>query len=166
MALISASRMNSLKARVKAECQRRSQTNSVATYGGTSYDYTTVPATGVLVTKEHRDKNAVPLNAINSDTISGANTQTLVTDSDVTAMEAFVTVLEKRALTDDTASDCKGSCAGACYSCTGSCASGCSSCTGTCTGTCKGGCQGCSSDCKTECNWCDNTCYATCMDWC
>jgi hypothetical protein len=46
MAAIEPTRYNNLKARIKAECQRRAYTGSVATYGGASYDYTTKPAKG------------------------------------------------------------------------------------------------------------------------
>ena len=50
---ILASDIKALKARVKAEMLRRKYTNSVATYGGTSYDYTTTPAVGVRALVEH-----------------------------------------------------------------------------------------------------------------
>lgn len=67
---ISASRMNDLKARVKAECLRRAKSGSVTSYGGADYDYSITPSTGVIIKKEHKDKNATPLNAINSDKIT------------------------------------------------------------------------------------------------
>ena len=69
---ISAQRCIDLKARVKKECQRRSKTGSasgsksVSSYAGSSYDYTNTPAKGGKALKEHRDKIATPLNAINS----------------------------------------------------------------------------------------------------
>lgn len=103
MALISASRMNDLKARVKAECQKRSKTGdasgsaSVSSYGGTSYDFSTKPAQGVKITKEHNTKNATPLNAINANVVTSSIVNaTSVSDSGLTTMEAFVTTLETR----------------------------------------------------------------------
>ena len=67
MALISADRFIALKAEVKAECQRRSYTGSVSSYGGTEYDYSVTPASGGTVLKEHYTKIAEPLNAITGD---------------------------------------------------------------------------------------------------
>ena len=70
MALVSAARYNELKAKIKAECQRRKYTSggsSVETYGGTSYDYTTAPATGGKVLQEHKDKLITPMNAIKNE---------------------------------------------------------------------------------------------------
>jgi len=64
--LISASRINDLKARVKAECTRR----SLSSYTGADYEYTTAPTSGGLISQEHRTKIATPLNAINSDIIT------------------------------------------------------------------------------------------------
>ena len=60
MAKVSADRFNELKARVKAECQRRAYSGSVSSYGGTAYDYSVVPAAGVIVKEEHREKNSNP----------------------------------------------------------------------------------------------------------
>ena len=55
MAVIQSERFVALKARVKAECQRRNGSGSVASYGGAAYDYTTPPRQGGTVLKEHRD---------------------------------------------------------------------------------------------------------------
>ena len=68
--LISPERFNNLKARVKAECQRRNASGSVASYGGSSYDYNTIPAKGTIIAAEHRDKIMQPLKAINSSKIN------------------------------------------------------------------------------------------------
>lgn len=57
--------LTNLKAAVKAECaNRRIYTGSVATYGGTSYDYSTASTAGKKVLIEHYNKNATPLDKI------------------------------------------------------------------------------------------------------
>ena len=50
---MTASDINALKARVKAEMQRRKYTGSLTGYASTSYDYTNVPAAGVTIATEH-----------------------------------------------------------------------------------------------------------------
>lgn len=164
MALISASRITDLKARVKAECTRRatvgnaSGSASVSSYGGTSYDYTNTPAAGVIIAQEHRTKIATPLNAINANIVATANSgQSKITDSDITSMEAFVTTLETRSATDSSGTDCKGGCTGLCYGCS-------STCTSTCTGSCTGSCSGCTS--CSGCSGCTWACQDTCYNWC
>lgn len=160
---ISAKTINDLKARVKAECSRRALT----TYTEAAYDYTTAPASGVIIKQEHRDKIATPLNAINSDVVTKPNGQIVIAEDDITALDAFTTVLEKRSKNDQSGSDCKGSCLGMCYSCTGTCAGGCSSCTGGCTGSCSGGCSGSCSGCGTYCSHsCTDTCANNCQGGC
>jgi hypothetical protein len=47
MGQITASRLIDLKARIKAECQRRKYNGSVESYGGSNYDYSTIPAKNV-----------------------------------------------------------------------------------------------------------------------
>ena len=163
--LLEASRVNNLKARVKAECERRASVGSVASYAGTDYDYTLTPAPGVLVKQEHRDKIAIPLNAINADTVSNiAIGKTLIQDADITNMEGFITVLEKREKTDNSGSDCKSSCTGMCYGCTGTCTG---SCSGGCSTTCTGSCSGnCGSNCWDACKGCGDACWARCTSSC
>ena len=51
---ITASDINALKARVKAEMNRRKYDGSLTGYAGTSYDFTTVPAAGVKASAEHQ----------------------------------------------------------------------------------------------------------------
>lgn len=157
--LISPDRINSLKARVKAECQRRNASGSVASYGGTSYDYTNVPANGVTIAAEHRDKIMQPLKAINSTKINTFESQNTVTSNeDISLMESFITVLEKRDKTDGSGTDCNSGCTGMCYS----------TCTGTCRGSCTNACaQGCSNDCTGSCtNWCAENCEYNCYPGC
>lgn len=171
MALILASRVNDLKARVKAECQRRAHSGSVSSYGDSSYDFSTVPATGVKALREHKDKNAIPLNAINSDIITSSMiNETVILEDTMTSMESFVTVLEQRDKTDHSGTDCSGGCTGMCYGCTGTCYDVCTSCT-SCSGTCKGSCTGCSNTCKGGCTGtctgtCKGSCKITCADTC
>ena len=180
MALISASRFTELKARVKAECQRRAYNGSVSTYGGTAYDYSTTPASGGKILSEHQTKLRTPLSKINSSVIS-ATDSTKINDADLTAMEAFVTTCESRKKTDSSGTDCKSSCTGLCYGCTGTCTGTCTSCTGctgctSCSGTCEGctGCTGCTSctascadSCQVDCsNVCWDGCYLGCTGGC
>ena len=174
MALITADRIKTLKANVKAECQRRNSTGSVATYGGTSYDFTTTPATGQLIKYEHYEKNAVPLNKINSSKqpIEGA-TGSPATEASIKKMEDNVAAFKAcdKYANSLSGSGCNASCTGLCFSCTSSCVGGCTSCTsctGTCTDSCTScsGCSGCGSGCANTCSACGGGCTATCAAWC
>lgn len=153
MALIDAQRFTDLKARVKAECLRRNvSSGSVASYGGTDYDYSTTPDSGVKIAQEHYEKLSVPLNAINSDTFPDTSGTRLITDADLTAMETFLDTAETRGMTSS-ATDCSASCTGLC-----------SGCTGTCSGSCTGGCQG---TCRTSCTGsCEGGCWGGCGGQC
>ena len=159
MAQISASRITALKAKVKAECQRRNRTGSVATYGGASYDFSVAATVGGKALQEHHDKNSVPLSKINSSKVP-ANTTTgqKMTEKEIANMEAYVTSWAKRSITDYSATDCASSCTGLCYGCSttcrGSCSGSCSGCTD-CSG-CSGcgscgGCGGCNGECMSDC---------------
>ena len=182
MALISPSRINALKNRVRAECARRNSNGSVSSYAGSAYDFTLMPADGTLIKAEHYDKNATPLNAINSKIVSRASSGGyIVKENDFVQMEAFLATIESRNLYDSTASDCSASCTGLCYSCTGTCSGGCSGCTGCtgcggcggcdgscsgCSGTCTGGCSGCSGcgeSCSYSCSSCSGGCSGSCL---
>ena len=168
MAVISADRYNNLKARVKAECNRRRYTGSVSSYGGTEYDYTITPASGGIIRTEHRDKIATPLNAINSDNVPLATGQNVISDNYITVMESFTTVLEARSQTDRNGTDCKSSCTGLCYGCTGTGYNGCSGCGGSCSYDCTGSCSGgCSTTCRGSCKGsCETGCSGGCSDTC
>jgi len=163
MGLVSADRFNELKARVKAECARRAYADSVASYGGTDYDYTTTPASGTLIKQEHRDKIAIPLNAISEDMIPIASGLPVVLDEDLLSMEAFITVLEQRSPTDSEGTDCSGGCAGMCYGCQGTCYNNCSGCGNSCSNNCSGGCKG---GCTSDCGGCGGSCDASCEGGC
>lgn len=170
MALITADRFNSLKAAVKAECQRRKYTGSVEAYGGTAYDYSVAPASGEIVTKEHSEKNVVPMNAINSSVFPiPTSYENIITETDIAAMETKVAAWATREVgsdADNSASDCAASCTGLCHSCTGNCVSGCTSCT-SCTGTCEGGCQGGCGGCGGcgNCGGCGGDCANCAYYW-
>lgn len=166
MGFITAERMNSLKAEVKAECQRRNASGSVAAYGGSEYDYTVVPAKGVIISAEHFDKNAIPLNAINSGKQAKTSAAgTVINDSEITAMEAFATTLKARIKTDAGGTDCKAGCTGLCYGCQGTC-TGCTGCWDACSG-CGSGCAfSCSGGCTNACSGCGSGCAFTCTGGC
>ena len=85
MAAITPERIVQLKSEVKLECQRRNRTGSVASYGGTAYDYSVQPQTGSRVLKEHYTKNATPLNAISMSLPTEAGQ---IKENDIATMEA------------------------------------------------------------------------------
>ena len=160
--VITASDFISLKARVKAECERRAYNGSVASYATSAYDYTVVPTSGTVPLPEHFNKIIVPMNAIvdtgRTTTRSGYLVRQLKSISDsLTTLES----IDVRAQN----SGCKSSCTGLCQgTCTGSCESG-------CTGTCSNGCTGCGGECSTSClntcdGYCTDTCYGTCISSC
>lgn len=173
MALISPSRINALKNRVRAECARRNSNGSVSSYAGSAYDFTLMPADGTLIKAEHYDKNATPLNAINSKIVSRASSGGyIVKENDFVQMEAFLATIESRNLYDSTASDCSASCTGLCYSCTGTCTgscagcSGCSGCSDSCSSSCYAGCNGGCLGCADACTGCGGACAGSCSSGC
>lgn len=151
----------SLKARVKAEMQRRCQSGSVSAYGGSAYDFSTPPTDGGPLLGEHLKKNLDPMKAVNPDglpTYPGT-----LNKAGMEAMETKVTAWAARSITDRSSSDCKSGCTGTCYT---GCTSGCHGCSGDCSGTCSGGCSGCSgcgNSCSTGCGTnCNRVCAANC----
>ena len=56
---------NNLKTRLKNEISRRKYTGSISSYASTTYDYSTTPANGVVLTTEHHNKIITPISAIN-----------------------------------------------------------------------------------------------------
>lgn len=169
MAMVDAARFRELKARVKAECLRRCYTGPVTEYGGADYEFHNRPEIKHIAEEEHYEKLAIPLNAINADKVPGVSGDRIISDSEMTKMEAAVTLFETRAMSDRTQGDCKTSCTGACYTeCSTSCSGGCgTACTGTCTGSCDGRCHGgCTGSCDTGCRGCGNGCASTCYGTC
>ncbi len=166
MAQIKAERFAALKAKVKAECLRRSHSGSVAGYGGAAYDYTTPPTAGGVVRQEHRSKLAEPLSAINSNDVPKNDGQARVSEAELAAMETKVTAWAARSLTDTGGSDCLSGCTGTCYTgcatgCTG-CGSGCPSACTSCGSGCPTSCTGCGSGCPTSCSSCGSGCGDGC----
>lgn len=178
MARISPTRFIDLKSKVKTECNRRNNKScSVTSYGGSDYDFTTIPTIGNKIKEEHYEKNAIPMNAINSlkiPDIEGKNKR--IKEEDLSEMESLITSWSATSYYNNKSTDCNGNCTGLCYSCTGECDSGCSGCSGSCTscsgscsGDCDGGCSGsCTGNCKTTCstscgsNGCSGQCTSSC----
>ena len=171
---ILASDFVSLKARVKAEMNRRRYVGSLVSYAGTAYDYSVIPISGGVISTEHINKLVTPVNAIAASGYTAKNSGDIVQELSVfsTKLKAH----ESQALYG--ATDCASSCSGLCSSaCSGTC-SGCSGCSGcggcdtTCSGSCIGGCEGCGSGCSAGCapscaggcwnDGCTSSCTATC----
>lgn len=167
---ILASDFVSLKARVKAEMNRRCRSGSLTAYAGAAYDYSVVPANGVIVKPEHLNKLVVPINAISpsgyTEKAAGDAVPELATlDAKLAAHEAY----PMRGSGSDCAFGCSGLCSSGCYNscsgCGGSCSYDCSGCSGTCTGDCEGTCSGgCSTSCGGACwrDGCTSNCTAAC----
>ena len=161
-----AQEMVDLKARVKAEVQRRCRNGTLVAYAGTDYDYTVTPETGGQMLVEHVNKIVVPMNAITAQPI----TERAVGDQAV-AMEqidANLTAYEAEAMQKGATSSCSGLCSGLCTSgCYSSCGGCDSTCSGSCRGGCKNGCGGCDDACQgstqqATCSSCKDGCTATC----
>lgn len=169
MSVVKADRFTALKARVKAEVQRRNQSGSVASYAGSAYDYTVAPGPGKTIRAEHRDKLVTPLRAVNSDVVP-ASAGAAVKDSELANLETRVTAWSARSMTDRSGSDCKSGCTGTCYT---GCATGCYSCGSGCPNSCSGcgfgcdGCKGCGSSCSDDCtSSCSGNCGTSCSNNC
>lgn len=166
MAVVSAARFTALKSKVKAEMKRRCRSGSVASYGGTAYDYTTTPAQGGIILKEHRDKLTVPLAAVNSNAVPNTSGEKIISETELSNMEARVTAWSARSITDRSGTDCKSGCTGTCYT---GCTTGCYGCGSGCPDGCYGcgsgcpdGCSGCGSGCPDGCSGCGSGCPGSC----
>lgn len=156
-----------LKARVKAEMTRRNGNGSLTAYAGATYDYTTVPAAGVIIRTEHHNKIRDPQAAINPTGLPA----TQAIGGSVVAMntlEAKQTLFEAQPRGAISGNDCASLCSGMCVTvctttcsgtCTSSCGSdGCTSCSG-----CSGDCwNSCGSDGCTNCSGCSGSCWSSC----
>lgn len=163
---ITAERLNELKAKVKAEMQRRNASEhnaSLTGYAGTAWDFNAVPKPGEPITDEHVQKIIDPLLQVNDflyDNSLKSNKSGL--DESVYKAEQFVESLKSIAKTASN-SGCRGSCTGLCAeSCSGACM-GCTSCTGGCSSSCD---KFCSSNCGGGCNGCSGGCHAGCSSTC
>lgn len=168
--IVLASDFVSLKARVKAEMNRRCRVGSLTAYAGTNYDYTVTPATGGVIKSEHLQKLTTPVNAIANTGIAQGDPGTVIS-----ALDAFDTKLTAhenypmRGSGTDCASSCSGLCSSGCWNscsgCGGSCSYDCSGCSGTCSGSCSGSCSGgCDGSCGGACwrDGCTSNCTAAC----
>ena len=145
-----------LKARVKAEMNRRNLTNSLVSYAGADYDYSVVPTIGDKLLSEHIEKIIVPINAIASTGFSTEQEGLLIKAMDT--LDVQLSAHETKPLRGS-GTDCAAGCSGLCTNaCTGTCQGSCSgSCTGSCSGSCSGGCSGCSG-----CTNCSGSCTGSC----
>ncbi len=172
--IVLASDFVSLKARVKAEMNRRCRVGSLTAYAGTNYDYTVTPATGGVIKSEHLQKLTTPVNAIANTGIAQGDPGTVIS-----ALDAFDTKLTAhenypmRGSGTDCASSCSGLCSSGCWNscsgCGGSCSYDCSGCSGTCSGSCSGSCSGgCDGSCGGACwrDGCTSNCTAACRMSC
>ena len=179
-----AQEMIDLKARVKAEMQRRKGNGSLVAYAGTDYDYTVDPAAGGQMLTEHVNKIVVPMNAI---TASGMTEQAVGDQAmAMDVIDAKLTVYVAEPAQKNATSSCSGACSGLCISncyssCGGSCSVGCGSCGG-CSGGCTGDCNetcsnqcgsdGCSGNCGSNCKrdgctaYCGMSCWGKCSSNC
>lgn len=182
-----ASELVTLKAAVKAEMLRRNGFGSLASFGGSAYDFTTAPAVGVKTLPEHGQKTIDLLLKIEdygnlvlvkeNDPIPSDFNSSLVNEinrlkSEAKTGESTKTVTNLFPSRTAEASSCRGACTGLCV---GSCHGMCNGCTG-CTASCGTGCaSGCNTSCNTGCNTgcqgsctgnCTGSCYTACTGGC
>lgn len=166
--MISAERLVALRAKVKAEMIRRSNSGhgenaSMRRFATSDYDYNISPVTGGDITDEHIQKIIDPLLNV-ADFLQDNSLQQNHSGADVIVDQAekFVDALS-RIDEQATASGCRGSCTGLCA---GSCASGCQGCSG-CSNGCATTCaRGCSDGCSTSCGGCSSGCFSGCTHTC
>ena len=168
--VILASDFVSLKARVKAEMNRRCRSGSLTSYAGTNYDYSVTPASNGKILPEHLNKLTTPVNAISDCGIAEKQSGDVIPalddfDTKLSSHEAF----PMRGSGTDCASSCSGLCSSGCWNscsgCGGSCSYDCSGCSGTCSGSCSGSCSGgCDGSCGGACwrDGCTSNCTAAC----
>ena len=158
-----AQEMIDLKARVKAEMQRRKGNGSLVAYAGTDYDYTVDPAAGGQMLTEHVNKIVVPMNAITASgmTEQAVGDQAMAMDVIDAKLTVYVAEPAQKNATSSCSGACSGLCVSSCYSsCGGSCSVGCGSCGG-----CSGGCTGdCNETCSNQCgsDGCSGNCGSNC----
>lgn len=179
-----AQEMIDLKARVKAEMQRRNGNGSLVAYAGTDYDYTVDPAAGGQMLTEHVNKIVVPMNAITASgmTEQAVGDQAMAMDGIDAKLTVYVAEPAQKNGTSSCSGACSGLCVSSCYSnCGGSCSVGCGSCGG-CSGGCTGDCNetcsnqcgsdGCSGNCGNNCKrdgctaYCGMSCWGKCSSNC
>jgi len=166
--LISSADFVNLKATVKKEITRRSNsksTGSMAAYNNASYEYTTPPAKGVQVAQEHINKITQLLDAVNGGKLT-PEAGALIRAGTLDDAAVLAANLAKKSLTAAKSNTgCKASCSGLCAT---GCYSGCTGCSGGCSGSCTGcsGCSGCGGSCSTNCTGCSGSCSGSCGSGC
>ncbi len=140
-----------IKQKVKAEMNRRNLNNSstnynsLAAYGGTSFDFSNAPVAGEVINSEIGEKTINLLYQVedleNVEFVQQNNK--LPSDTAVSGLSTYVDNLASESMLGDTSS-CRGACSGLCA---GSCIGGCNG----CSGACNTGCMGCTATCGTGC---------------
>lgn len=170
---LTAAEMNTLKAKVKTEMQRRAYNGSMTGFASASYDFSTTPTSGTKVTADQGKKVVEPL--LNIKDHGNLNTADLKTGSKIPSsfnneLLSYTDSLSQEPI-DGATSSCRGACSGLCVGTCGSTCSGCSSCSGGCSGSGgsggsgSSGCGGCSGNCGggcSECSSCSGTCTIGC----
>lgn len=174
---LTAAEVNSLKAKVKTEMQRRAYNGSMTGFASASYDFSTTPTSGTKVTADQGKKVVEPL--LNIKDHGNLNTADLKTGSKIPSsfnneLLSYTDSLSREPI-DGATSSCRGACSGLCVGTCGSTCSGCSSCSGGCSGSGgsggsgSSGCSDCSGGCSTTCSGgcggCDG-CRGTCSGEC
>lgn len=172
---LTAAEMNTLKAKVKTEMQRRAYNGSMTGFASASYDFSTTPTSGTKVTADQGKKVIEPL--LNIKDHGNLNTADLKTGSKIPSsfnneLLSYTDSLSKEPI-DGATSSCRGACSGLCVGTCGSTCSGCSSCSGGCSGSGgsggsgSSGCGGCSGNCG-GCNACSGCigCSSGCQGGC
>ena len=169
---ITAADFTSLKNLVKNEINRRSNsksTGSMSGYNGSNYNYSTNPAKGGKILREHITKITQPLDAVTGSSITPGGGSVVAAGTITSAANTVANLSSKGVASSDTGcrSSCSGLCSSGCYSgckttCTGSCTSTCTgNCSGSCTGSCNNTCSGCTScsgGCDYSCSGCSGNC--------
>lgn len=176
---LTAAEVNSLKAKVKTEMQRRAYNGSMTGFAAASYDFSTTPTSGTKVTADQGKKVIEPL--LNIKDHGNLNTADLKTGSKIPSsfnneLLSYTDSLSKEPI-DGATSSCRGACSGLCVGTCGNTCSGCSSCSGGCTGSGgsggsgSSGCGGCSGNCGgcnscSGCSGCSSGCQGGCTGTC
>lgn len=175
--IIKAQRFNDLKAKVKAECLRRSYVGSVANYGSSEWDFSIPASADRIIDEDKYKKISIPTRKINWEVTPNGPSDRIINDADLLSFETNITAFKGRAIDNywdptDCSLSCTGTCTTSCTTgCGGGCDGGCRGCGGACSSSCSGGCEGgctsctgeCSGSCSDGCgNGCDGQCTTSC----
>ena len=149
MSILTTERFSLIKAKVKAEMQRRSapdQNGSLSQYAGSQWDFEINPETGCVIVNEYIQKLIDPLLQVNDFLCDnsfriGRGGLEIPLDK----IEEFIDKISKIPA-DASNSGCRGKCTGLCHS------------------GCSGSCQGCRESCLSGCrDGCVHTCGSGCV---